>query len=81
MAKTTGARKFSITDTKLSIPIVTLSVQDNIKLLKRIELGFNRTTNWSKCKSKVSTQARNEYLNYLVDQNFQGVNRRFRNYC
>lgn len=77
MAKTAGVRKFSITDTKLSIPIVTLPVQDNIKLLKRIESGFNRTTDWSKCKSKVSTQARNE----LVDQNFQGVNRRFRNYC
>ena len=34
---------FRITDTKLYIPVVTLSTQDNTKLLKQIKSGFKRT--------------------------------------
>ena len=41
----TGATKFSINDTKLYIPLVTLSTEDNIKLLKQLESGFKRTIN------------------------------------
>ena len=39
---------FSITDTKLYIPVVTLSTQDNAKLLEQIKSGFKRTINWNK---------------------------------
>ena len=31
---------FYITDTKLYVPVVALSTQENIKLLKQIESGF-----------------------------------------
>ena len=34
---------FQITDTKLYVPVVTLSTQENIKLLKQLESGFTRT--------------------------------------
>ena len=34
--------KFTITDTKLYVPVVTLSTQDNIKLLKQLESGFKK---------------------------------------
>ena len=37
--------EFKITDTKLYVPIVTLSIQDNIKLLKQLESGCKRTSN------------------------------------
>ena len=37
--------KFEITSTKLYVPVVTLSTQENIKLLKQLESGFKRTTN------------------------------------
>ena len=40
--------EFEITDTKLYIPIITLSAQDNVKLLKQIESGFIRTIDWNK---------------------------------
>ena len=40
--------KFNITDTKLYVPVVTLSTQDNVKLLKQLESGFKRTINWNK---------------------------------
>ena len=34
-----------MTDTKLYVPVVTLSTEDNVKLLKQLESGFNRTIN------------------------------------
>ena len=36
----------SITNTKLYVPVVTLSTQDNIELLEQLKSGFTRTTNW-----------------------------------
>ena len=39
---------FSITDTKLYVPVVTLSTQDNAKLLEQLKSGFKRTINWNK---------------------------------
>ena len=46
--------KFSITDTKLYVSVVTLSTQDNAKLLEQLKSGFKRTINWNKYKPKVS---------------------------
>ena len=43
-----GARRFTITDTKLYVPVVTLSTQDNAKLLQQLKSGFKRTINWNK---------------------------------
>ena len=39
---------FTITDTKPYVPVVTLSNQDNAKLLEQLKSGFKRTTNWNK---------------------------------
>ena len=36
---------FIITDTKLSVPVVTLSTQDNAKLLQQLKSSFQRTIN------------------------------------
>ena len=36
---------FTITDTKLYVHVVALSTQDNVKLLKQLESGFERTIN------------------------------------
>ena len=40
-----GQRKFKITDTKIYVPVVTLSTQDNAKLLQQLKSGFKRTIN------------------------------------
>ena len=69
--------KFKITGTKLYVPVVTLSTQENKKLLSQLESGFKRTINWNKCHSKKSSQAQNRYLNVLIGPCFQGVNRLF----
>ena len=68
---------FAITDTKLFVPVVTLSTQDNEKLLEQLKCAFKRTINWNKYQFKVTTQAQSQYLNRLTDPSFQGVNRVF----
>ena len=41
-----------MTDIKLYVPVVTISTQDNAKLLEQSKSGFKRTINWSKYHSK-----------------------------
>ena len=48
---------FTITETRLYIPVVTLSTQDNAKLLPQIKSGFKRTINWNKRLSKLELLA------------------------
>lgn len=70
------ATTFAITEiliTKLYAPGVTLSTQNNTKLLEQLKSGFRRTINWNKDQSKLSTVTRNQYLDYLIHQSFQGV--------
>ena len=71
------ATTFVITDPKLYVPVVTLPTQDNAKLLQQLKSGFKRTINWNKYQSKVTIQAKNQYLDHLIDPSFQGVNRLF----
>ena len=72
-----GAGTFAITDTKLFIPVVTLSTQENTKFLQQLKSGFKRVINWNKYLSKPELLRRNANLNHLVEPSFQGVNRLF----
>ena len=72
-----GAGTFEITDTKLYVPVVTLSIQENAKLLQQLKSGFKRVINWNKYLSKPELIRRNPNLNHLVEPCFQGVNRLF----
>ena len=72
-----GAGTFAITDPKLYVPVVTLSTQENTKLLQQLKSGFKRTINWNEYLSKPELLARNPNLNHLVELSFQGVNRLF----
>ena len=45
--------------------------------MKQLESSFKRIINWNKCSSKVTEQAQNRYLDYLIDPSFYGVNRLF----
>ena len=69
--------KFAITDTKLYVPVVTLSTQENTKFLQQLKSGFKRVINWNKYLSKPELLAQNPNLNHLVEPSFQGVNRFF----
>ena len=68
---------FAITATKLYVPVITLSHQDNAKLLQQLKSGFKRVINWNKYLSKPELLAQNPSLNHLVEPSFQGVNKLF----
>ena len=68
---------FQINDTKHYVCVVTLSTQENIKLLKQLESCFKRTINWNKYLTKTKNQAQDKFLDFLIDPSFQGVNRPF----
>ena len=73
----TGEGKLKIIEAKLYIPAVTLSAEDNAKLLQQLKSNFKRKISWNKYESSVKTFAQNRYLNYLINPSFQGVNRLF----
>ena len=68
---------FKITDTKLYVPVVTLSTDDENKLLEQLKTGFKRIIKWNKYRSEMSNQTKNNNLNYLIDPIFNKVNRLF----
>ena len=53
---------------------MTLSTQENTKLLQQLKSGFKRVINWNKYLSKPELLAENPNLNHLVEPSFQGVN-------
>ena len=77
ISSATEATKFKIIDTKLYVPVVTLSTQHNAKLLQQLKSGFKRTINWNIYQSKVLPERPNQYSDFLVDSSFQGVNKLF----
>ena len=66
ITNSTGERKFAITETKLYVPVVTLSTKDNEKLLQQLKSGFKKTINWNKYESSIKTFGQNRYLNYFI---------------
>ena len=69
--------KFPIADTKLYVPVVTLSKESDKKLLEQLKSGFKRTVKWNKYRSQITIQSNNNNLNYLIDPTFTKVNRLF----
>ena len=57
--------------------MVTLSIQDNAKLLPQLKSDFKRTINWNKYLAKPELLRRNPNLNHFVEPSFQAVHRRF----
>ena len=62
--------EFKITDTKLYVPVVTLSKENDTKLLKQLKTEFKRTIKWNEYRSQMTVQPHNNNLNYLIDSTF-----------
>ena len=65
---------FQITDTKLYVPVVTLSTENYKNLLEQLRTGFKRTIKWNRYRSEMTNQTKNNNLNYLIDPTFSKVN-------
>ena len=63
ITNSTGAGRFATTDTRLYVPVVTLSTQENTKLLQQLKSVIN----WNKYLSKPELLAQNPNLNHLVE--------------
>ena len=68
---------FSITDTKIYVPIVTSSTEDNPKLPKQLDSESRHIITCYTPLVKVITQAQNQYFGFLIDPSFQVVIRFF----
>ena len=67
----------AINNCKLYIPTVTLSKDDDFKLLTNLKSGFKRKIIWNKYRSQMTTEAINNNLNILIDPTFTNVNKLF----
>ena len=58
--------EFQITDTKLCIPVVTLSKENDKKLLEQLKSGFKRTLKWNKYRSQKTVQSNSNLFKVTV---------------
>ena len=68
---------FQINNAKLYVPVVTLSINDNIEFLENIKQEFKRRIFWDKYRSEIATQTENNNFDYLLDPTFSNFNRLF----
>ena len=70
---------FIINDTKLYVPVVTLSKEDNKDFIEQQNEGFQRSIDWNEYKTKEKNEDADanavKYIN--LDPSFKGVNRLF----
>ena len=66
-----------VTSTKLYVPVVMLSIHDNMKFLENIKQGFKITISWNKYTSEIALQTKINDLHYLIDPTFSNINRLF----
>ena len=74
-----GEAVFIINDTKLYVPVVNLSKEDNKDFIEQRDKGFQRSIYWNKYKTKeINENADANVFKYInLDPSFQGVNRLF----
>ena len=66
-----------INNAKLYVPVVTLSINGNIKFLENAKQGFKRTIPWNKYRSGKTTQSKDNNSQYLIDPTLSNINRLF----
>ena len=74
-----GEAVFIINDTKMYVPVVTLSKEDNKDFIEQQNKGLQRSIYWNEYKTKETNEgADNNVFKYInLDPSFQGVNRLF----
>ena len=74
-----GNAVFIINDTKMYVPVVTLSKEDNKDFIEQQNKGFQRSIYWNEYKTReINENADANVFKYInLDPSFQGVNRLF----
>ena len=82
-ATSTDNATLEVTDTKLYVPVVTLSAGDNVKLVKQLNEGFKRPVYWNKYKVidnkvvEIAAVTEERDIRELLDLSYQGVKKLF----
>ena len=58
---------FELIDTTFYVPVVTLSKENDKKLLEQLKPRFKKTVKWKKYRSQMTVHSKNNNLNYLID--------------
>ena len=66
-----------MTDTKLYVPVVTLSTVNDKNFLEQLKSGFKRTVKKNKYGSQMTIQSNSSNLNYLIDPTLTKIDRLF----
>ena len=69
--------KFSVTDYKLYVPVVTLQTEYQNQLYKELKAGISIDFTWNKYRSHIINQTTTNNLNLLIDPIFNNANRLF----
>ena len=59
------------------VPVLTLSKENDTKILEELKSEFKRTIKLNKYRSQMTVQPQNNNLNYLIDLTFTNVDRLF----
>ena len=64
---------FKMTNTRLHVPVVTLSIKDNVKLIKLLEEGFNRPVYCNEYQTKIESRNldNNNHTGFPLDTSLQ----------
>ena len=69
--------EFQTKTQKLYVPVITLSKENDIKLLEQLKSRFKRNIKWNKYRSQMTAQPSDNNLNYLIDPTITNVNTLF----
>ena len=70
-------KSFQIKSTRLYVPVVTLSINKNIKLIENIKQRLKITISWNKYRSEIKTKLKSNNWDYMIDSTFRNINRFF----
>ena len=74
----TSGSVFTLTETTLSVSLLTLTNQDHRKTSKWLKSVFERSVSWNRYIIKTYTQnSINELINHLIDSKFKKANKLF----
>ena len=61
---------YTITDRKFYVPVVTLSTQDDAKLLEQLKPGFKEAIKWNRYEPKTTVEQQNQYLDVFINPSY-----------
>ena len=76
-ATQTTSTTFQISNAKLKVPVVSLTINDNINFLENMKQGVKWTIHRNRYRSEITTQPKYNKLDDMIDPTLRNINRLF----